>query len=209
MKIIITILVLLSGFASTQLFAQVPSKLDLRPGDSEHAQPDGAEMIVNDVPLLELSEKLSNQDVAAAASTNDSGDPINRLAAVLDYWIRIIDSPTSDANQLKDILAEGFQINFSTLTIDSTEGLAAWLAGVRARTAFSSHRVYATSYTLVGEKKYRMVAELDWEGVDSTGSEWVGKSRHNWLVIDNPNERFMKIVTIDVDMLVPFTQQSE
>lgn len=127
MKIIVTILVLLSGFASTQLFAQVPSKLDLRPGDSEHAQPDGAEMIVNDVPLLELSEKLSNQDVAAAASTNDSGDPINRLAAVLDYWIRIIDSPTSDANQLKDILAEGFQINFSTLTIDSTEGLAAGL----------------------------------------------------------------------------------
>ena len=62
---------------------------------------------------------------------------------------------------------------------------------------------------MLAKKKYRMVAELDWEGVDSTGSEWVGKSRHNWLVIDNPNERFMKIVTIDVDMLVPFTQQSE
>lgn len=206
MKIIVAILVLLSGFSSAQLFAQALSTLDFRLSDSE---PDSAGKMPNGVPLLELSEELTNQDAVAATSTNGSGYYINRLAAVLAHWIRIVDSPTSDANQLKDILAEDFQLNFPMLTIDSMEGLEAWIAGVRARTTFSSHRVAGMSYTVVGENKYRMVAELDWEGVDSTGAEWIGKSLHNWLVIDNKVEYFLQILSMDVEMVMPFTPKPE
>ena len=81
MKIIVAMLVLLSGFSSAQLFAQALSTLDFRLSDSE---PDSAGKMPNGVPLLELSEELTNQDAVAATSTNGSGYYINRLAAISD-----------------------------------------------------------------------------------------------------------------------------
>jgi hypothetical protein len=211
MKIIVTMLVLLSGCGSTHLFAQAPSALDLLhggqvpTGDVTHS----AELITSSTELPKFPATQLAQNGVAATAEDLAAYPINRLMSVLQYWIAIIDSPTRDAAHIQEILAERFRLNFPTGKVDSMEELAAWLAGVRKRVRSNTHTVADMSYTTVGKNQYRMVAELDWEGVDSNGGEWIGKSRHNWLVTDNEAERFARIVSIDVDMLVPFSPKPE
>jgi hypothetical protein len=211
MKIIVTMLVLLIGCGNTHLSAQAPSALDLlqgglvRTGDLTYS----AELMTTSTQLPKFSEMVIAQNGVTATAEDLAAYSINRLMSVLQYWIAIVDSPARDAAHLQEILAERFRLNFSTGKIDSMEELAAWLAGVRKRVLSNTHTVADMSYTIVGENQYRMVAELDWEGVDSNGADWIGKSRHNWLVIDNEAERFARIVSIDVDMLVPFSPKPE
>ena len=49
-----------------------------------------------------------------------------------------------------------------------------------------------------------MSAEFEWHGILADNNEMSARSRHNWLIVDNPKERFARIKIIDVEMLKPF-----
>ena len=45
---------------------------------------------------------------------------------------------------------------------------------------------------------------FDWNGILPNATEMTAKTKHTWIVIDDPTERFARIKTMDVEVLEPF-----
>jgi len=58
----------------------------------------------------------------------------------------------------------------------------------------------------VGENQYEMEVDLVWRGVTKDDQAVKATTHHEWLVVDDPNERFARIKTAkitQVDALSP------
>ena len=156
--------------------------------------------------LLPVFANISiGQNEVGTANEFVSEYEANRLKSVLHYWLAIIEDPKRDAAPVREILAEDFVLNFSSGPITSYEGYEAWLKGPGSQVSASTHSVTDFDFEQLGEGIYRMNATLDWQGILPNGNEMVARTRHTWTVEDDPSERFARIKTVDVDLLVPFS----
>lgn len=128
----------------------------------------------------------------------------NRVRSLLHYWLALIETPKRDVEPFREIFADGFRLNFSTGVIDDFDKFKAWYAGPASAVAASSHAVTSFTVSDLGQNMFGVKVETDWNGILPNGTEMLGRTRLNWVVIDNPVDRFAKIKTVNVEMLVPF-----
>jgi hypothetical protein len=101
--------------------------------------------------------------------------------------------------QYKEILANGFLLNFSTASqINSIDKLYAWLNGTPKSLLQSSHYPEKFSVKKIMDNEYEMTAEFDWHGMGKEGKKMTARTKHVWYIIDNPDDRFAKIKRADV-----------
>lgn len=154
------------------------------------------------LPKFDSIEIKQNTD-----GTADDFTPLyaeNRIKSLLHYWFAIIEDPRRDAAPAREIFADDFVLNFSSGAITDFAGFEAWLAGPASAIDASTHTITAFDYQIINENEYAMQADFEWQGIQANGTELVAKTRHKWIITDDPMNRFSKIKQVDVELIVPF-----
>jgi hypothetical protein len=150
----------------------------------------------SDIEIMQLSEGAAPQFIEAY--------PENRLFSLVNYWLAIIEDPRRDPEPAREVLTDGFKLNFPSCLISDFDGFKFWLAGPGSQVSASTHEVSNFSHKMVSSENYELMVDFDWLGILPDGKELIAKTRHTWNVTDNPKERFTRIKTIDVELLLPF-----
>lgn len=127
----------------------------------------------------------------------------NRLRSLVHYWLALIEDPSRNPEPVREILADGFALNFSSGAITDFAGFEAWLAGPGSQVAASTHVISEFSVMENADGTYGMTVDFDWAGILPDGKEMVAKTRHTWTVTNDVTERFARIKTLDVEVLEP------
>lgn len=154
------------------------------------------------LPKFSDIEIAQNSEGTAEAFVSEYGD--NRMRSLVHYWLALIEDPTRDPEPVREILADGFSLNFSSGAITDFDGFKAWLAGPGSQVKASTHEIGDFSQESTGENTYKVTMTFDWNGIAPDDTQLVAKTRHIWTVEDDPTERFARIKTVDVDVLEPF-----
>lgn len=157
-----------------------------------------------DAPLPKFTVIEIAQNSDGKAESFVSAYPENRVRSLMHYWYALLDNPNRNAEPFRELLADGFRLNYSTGVIDDFDKFKAWYTGPAAAVAVSSHIITSFEVTELGPNMFDMQAVTDWNGILPNGQELVARIRLNWVVVDNPADRFAKIKTFDVEQLVPF-----
>lgn len=128
----------------------------------------------------------------------------NRLRSLVHYWLALIEDPSRDPEPVREILADGFTLNFSSGAITDFDGFKAWLAGPGSQVAASTHVISNSSAKTLKDDEFQLAVDFAWFGIAPDGTEFVAKTRHSWTVSNNVTERFARIKTLDVEVLEPF-----
>jgi hypothetical protein len=128
----------------------------------------------------------------------------NRVKSLVHYWLALIENPKRDAEAFREILANDFELNFASGKIDTFEKFKAWYTGPASSISASTHAIVKFAHEEIAPQTFRVRANFDWQGLHPNGTHMVGRSQHEWIVIDNPAERFARIKSAAVTMLVPF-----
>ena len=135
---------------------------------------------------------------------------VNRLLSLVHYYLAIIEHPDHDPEPMRELLGEGFTLNFSSGPITDFEGFAAWLAGPGSQVVASRHALENfTHETLDEDTRYRLGVDFDWAGILPDGTVVEAKTRHRWTVTNDVEERFARIESVDVEVLEPFAPRAD
>ena len=128
----------------------------------------------------------------------------NRMRSLVHYWLALIEDPSRNAEPVKEILADRFSLNFSSGAITDFAGFEAWLAGPGSAVIASTHKIGEFNQELLESGEYRVSMTFDWNGILPNNAEMTAKTKHTWLVVDDPTKRFAQIKSVDVEVLEPF-----
>lgn len=153
--------------------------------------------------------QFSSIEIAATGETNETftdAYPENRTKALMYYWLASMERLDGNVTPFKELLADDFTLNFSTSNpIKSIQELETWLNGMPLQLKESSHYPKNFSVKTIMENEYEVTVELDWKGVTKDNKRVQATTKHIWFVVDNPNERFAKILKAEVSQVVPFS----
>ncbi|MCY6380752.1 hypothetical protein [Hoeflea prorocentri] len=154
------------------------------------------------LPKFTSIEIVQDSDGTAAEFVSEYGN--NRMRSLVHYWLALIEDPSRNPEPVKEILADDFSLNFSSGAITDFDGFKAWLTGPASAVVASTHKISDFSQESVGDNEYRVSMTFDWNGILPDQTEMTAKTRHTWLVVDDPSERFARIKTVDVEVIEPF-----
>ena len=129
----------------------------------------------------------------------------NRTKSLMYYWLASMERLDGDVEPFKELLASNFALNFSTSSqIKSIQELKTWLNEIPMQLKESSHYPENFSVKTIMENEYEVTVEFDWKGITKENKQVKARTKHIWYVVDNPNERFAKILKADVSQIEPF-----
>lgn len=133
----------------------------------------------------------------------------NRMKSLVHYWLALIEDPVRNPEPVREILGDGFSLNFSSGAITDFDGFKTWLAGPGSQVAASTHVISNFTVEVDGDHRYNVSMDFDWYGILPDGTELVAKTHHDWTVSNVLTERFARIQTIDVEVLEPFRPKAK
>lgn len=133
----------------------------------------------------------------------------NRALSVVHYWLAIIEDPARDPEPAKEILADGFALNFSSGAITDFDGLKTWLTGPAAAVSASSHTLKNFSARSENDENIEITFGFDWQGITPDGTRLEAETLHNWTLTNDVTERFARIKSVDVEIIKPFQPVSK
>lgn len=152
-----------------------------------------------EIDLDKMSDQTEYKDAYAT----------NRALSVVHYWLAIIEDPARDPEPAKEILADGFALNFSSGAITDFEGLKAWLTGPAASVSASSHSLKNFSANADSDQEITLTVGFDWQGILPDGTRLEAETLHNWTLTNDITERFARIKSVDVEIIKPFQPVSK
>ncbi|MDB4292303.1 alpha/beta hydrolase [Maribacter sp.] len=132
--------------------------------------------------------------------------PTNRTKSLMHYWLLNMEQLDGNAEPFRELLTSDFELHFSTATgtpMTKIEELEAWLKGVPSKLKQSTHRPEGFKVQDLGGNKYQVNVNFKWMGVDVNGNALAGTTAHEWMVVDDPTERFARIESVKVKQIEP------
>jgi hypothetical protein len=154
------------------------------------------------LPQFQIIEIQQNSETTAPTFT--VAYPDNRARSLVHDWLASIENPARDIAPFREILADGFLLNFSSGPIHDFSGLEAWYRGPGSAVAASAHLLKDFSCEGLSDGEWRVRFAFDWDGILPDGTRLEAETRHIWLVQDDPQKRFAQIKRIDVELVRPF-----
>jgi hypothetical protein len=149
-----------------------------------------------DIEIIQNSESKGAELVPAYGA--------NRIKSLVHYWLALIEDPRRDVEPLRELLADGFVLNFSSGRLDTFDELKSWYTGPASSITTSTHTINSLTQKEIAPGSYAVEADFGWQGIRPDGKVMVGRTLHKWTVVDDPAERFARIKTADVTLLIPF-----
>lgn len=159
---------------------------------------------IKEALLPKLSKVVITQNSDGVADSWVDAYPENRTRSLVHHYLAIIEDPARDPEPMRELLADGFSLNFSSGAITDFDGFKAWLAGPASQVAASTHVISDYQAVETSEGTFEIAMVFDWAGLLPDGTELVAKTRHNWVVTNEVTERFARILRADVELLEPF-----
>jgi hypothetical protein len=154
-------------------------------------------------------KKIANIDLKATGVIEDEyvdAYPKNRMMSLMHYWIANVEQLDGNVTPFKEILTDDFSLNLSATTkLNSFEDLQSWINTAAQQLKQGSHHVEDLNVKSLGDNQYEVNIIFDWYGITKTDDNMTMKTQHKWLVIDNPDERFARIKSMDVSKLENLT----
>ncbi|MCL5129550.1 MULTISPECIES: hypothetical protein [unclassified Algibacter] len=142
--------------------------------------------------------------VGATEEDFEDAYPTNRTKSLMYYWIALMENLDGNVNPFKELLADNFILNFSTESkITTITKLEKWLNGTPKQLQNSEHKPKNFSVKEIMENEFEMTVEFDWKGKTKEGQHLEGTTKHIWYILDNPDDRFAKILKADVIQINP------
>ena len=133
--------------------------------------------------------------------------PENRCRALMHAWLYNMEALDGKVDGFRELLADDFLLNFSTQSqITDIGQLETWLNGTPRGLNVSSHHPINFSVRAAepgSGADYRMSVDFVWFGAAKDGKAYRTVTAHDWLVSDDPAERFARIKQADVRQKVP------
>lgn len=162
------------------------------------------ELVPTDGVLPKFTSIAIEQNSEGRAETFVSEYGDNRMLALVHYWLALIEDPRRDAAPVREILADGFTLNFSSGAITDFAAFEAWLAGPGSAVRASTHGIERFSQERLDDGTYRVTMEFPWNGILRNEQQMLARTKHTWIVEDDPSKRFARIRRMDVEVLEPF-----
>lgn len=157
----------------------------------------------------EILPKFSSIEITPTGETNEVFEdayPVNRTKSLMYYWLANMENLDGNVAPFKELLADNFTLNFSTANkIKSIAELETWLNGTPRQLKESSHYPEQFNVKTIMKDEYEVTVIFDWKGITKDGKKVKAKTKHIWYVIDNPNDRFAKILKAEVTQVKAFT----
>lgn len=132
----------------------------------------------------------------------------NRALSVVHYWLAIIEAPARDPEPAREILSDGFSLNFTSGAITDFDGFRTWLAGTGSSVSASMHDIRNVSVKAADDMGISVSMDFNWFGITPDGTRLIAETRHNWTLTNDVSERFARIKAMDVELVTPFQPAS-
>ncbi|MFB7121829.1 hypothetical protein [Bacillus tropicus] len=180
---------------------------NIRPDDSRYSYRIHYSTILklreNDLPLftkvhLEPIGTVENPQFTSAYTDN-------RAKSFMHYWLYLMETASVNGDKFKELLAEQFELNFSTGSkIDTLEGFNAWLVTAADRVKHSGHYPKNLSVTENTDHTINVSVDFEWEGISVDNKPMVAETHHEWVLENNLDERFARMKMMKVTQTKPF-----
>lgn len=130
----------------------------------------------------------------------------NRALSFVSYWSYLLDNIDGNEDQLKSLLATSYKINFDGKNdITNTAQVDQWLGFMKSSFSIMLHN--PKDVTIVENKDGTLAVSLnmDWKGLATKGDRMTLKTHHEWLLSNDKDDLFPKLVDLKMTEIQPFT----
>lgn len=132
----------------------------------------------------------------------------NRAKSFMHYWLYLMECPNAD--KFLELLAPDFELELSSgKTINNVTDFTAWVTGNAQQIKTSSHQAENFQATRVDEQHIAVSVEFNWRGITHNNEKMIARTKHQWLLVNDSDERFARMQKMSVTALVPFTKVEE
>ncbi|WP_068319046.1 hypothetical protein [Polycladidibacter hongkongensis] len=161
-----------------------------------------------DTLLPKFTEILIKAEDAVSADAFVDRYAMNRLRSLVHYWLALIENPNRNVSSFEEVLTPEFSLDFGREPLTSLDDVASWLTGRVSAVSASRHEVSDFSFKSLGQDRFQVSMNLDWVGILPNDTWMTAKTHHEWVVQDNPKERFPRIESVKMAVLEPFAPVS-
>ena len=157
---------------------------------------------LNDLPLFDSMDVTIGE--AVDVPSLEDAYAHNRMRSLVNYYNSLVENPARDPEPFKAVFASEFELDFGAAsTISTFEQFEQWLAGPASSVAASKHVIDRFKLVKREGSDYYLEIDFSWRGILANGVGLAGKTRHQWLVEDDPTEAFARIKSVAVSFLEP------
>jgi hypothetical protein len=142
------------------------------------------------IEITQLSEGTATEFKAAYAE--------NRVLSSMHYWLALIEDPKRRLEPFRELLADGFELQFSSGPITNFEAFEQWFRGPASAVVAGTHEIGHFSCETIDRNMHSVQVDFAWQGILPSDQRMAGKTRHRWTVVDDPKERFARIKTLAI-----------
>lgn len=135
---------------------------------------------------------------------------VNRVSALMHYWLFNIEQMDGDAEPFKQLLANNFELHFSKDNIiNTTEQFEQWIKKAGSSVSETNHFPENVTIKTLDKNLYELNVEFIWRGKSKDGIKLQAHTVHKWIVEDDINAPFAKIRKMEVSYKIPFSPLKE
>ena len=156
-----------------------------------------------DLPVFERLELKSTGEIKEFKFEPRYAE--NRSKSFMHYWLYLIETAHQQSGKFKEILASDFNLQLSEgRTITQFAEFEQWLASIPKQIITSTHAAKNFSVVDAGNNLLNVSVDFDWKGINLEGKNMVGQTHHEWVLVNDMEERFARLKTMKVTLVQPF-----
>jgi hypothetical protein len=129
----------------------------------------------------------------------------NRAKSFMHYWLYLMETIESNADKFKELLAGNFELYLSTSSmVDTLEKFTEWAASVPKQIKASGHYPKNLLVKENADKTINLSVDFEWEGISIDDKPMIAETHHEWVLENNPDERFARMKNMVVTQIKPF-----
>lgn len=128
----------------------------------------------------------------------------NRAKSFMYYWLYLADTFYENGHEFEELVAPGFRLKHAPEDVIGYEAFSNWLKDVRVQYKETLHSFKNFKSTLNRDGTITISADVEWKGINQKGEKMIGELHHDWILQNNPDERFPKMKEMKLTLTKPF-----
>lgn len=129
----------------------------------------------------------------------------NRCKSFMHYWLYLIETSGQQTEPFRELLAPGFSLRRSSGDLmDQWEQFDAWLKMIAGQIRTSSHTCRNFNVAEKEDGTFHVTVDFDWAGINANNENMTAETHHEWILENNPDERFARMKSMQVTEIQPF-----
>lgn len=128
----------------------------------------------------------------------------NRCKSFMHYWLYLLETAGTEIEPFRELLAPAFNVHLSSGDVmETVEQLDIWLKGIPDRIPFASHS-YKNFSVAEQDGRFHVTVDFDWVGINTAGENMIAETHHEWVLENDPDERFARMSSMQISTIRPF-----